>query len=161
MNKDMLIALFSALGATLSVAVGAFLTTRFSRDTSDQQKPVYSRLQIYSAVNSELSKIVRLHKSMYGYIEGDGERFFGEGHDAIFNGRIAKHYSKIKVQLGENYLIMSEAFIEVLETMTAELDYNDPNEIPPEQQKRWDKVITRTRTHLIGQAKQELKVVRR
>ncbi|MGO9673609.1 MAG: hypothetical protein ACLPSF_05490 [Methylocella sp.] len=149
------------LSLTSSVLV-VFLTNALNARRSTNEKLWELRRTAYGSILAELTAAEWVLDSADEYIEEDETRYFYDvdpawsRHSPLIGG----HMEIARKSYVDNYLIMSERFIELFESFLRSLDNKDPNLSLPEEYEAFAAIIRAARPKLLQQARREMPLPR-
>ncbi len=144
--------LITAVTAIVAVVVGNKLA--YSR--SSEEKVWDLRRQAYGVILAELAAVERICDYADELIAQDELRYFHGDHHGVHQSQVAEHIATVRQRFSEDYLIISETFITLVERFFDELGGGSPNEAPPEEHERISATVRESRLRLMAQARSEI-----
>jgi hypothetical protein len=140
----------TAIGTVISVVIA----NKLSFSQSGQAKLLDSRRQAYGVILSELASVERVCATADEHMAEDEYRYFESDAREAHNKQIGEHMKAARQRFSDDYLILSDQFIERFETFAADLA-GPPDEGYPEGDERFSKAIRKHRPLLLAQARSE------
>ena len=146
----------TAVTTLVSGALGAFITNVLNSRRSTDEKIWELRRTSYGSILAELAAV----ESVLDDIDSDIVlgRHFTQEITNTYNKETGTHLESARKAYTDNYLILSERFIELFEDFLRSLNYEV--QYPPEEYKVFSGVIRAARPKLLQQARSEMPLCR-
>ncbi len=136
----------------ISVVIANWL----SSNQSGQAKLWDFRRQAYGVILSELASVERVCTVADEYMAENVHGYFGSDAQNKHNEQIAGHMGILRQRFSDDYLILSDPFVELFEAFTADLGSGAPDEGYPDEDERFSKAVRKHRPLLLAQARKEM-----
>lgn len=145
---------------TPAVTVAAvWLTNLLTQRRSDREKLWELRRQGYGVMLSELAAVQAICDSAQAYMDEDVHRYFAEPVSNLQAAKINERMATVRERFAADYLILSDAFIAMMEKFEEE-QTSFENDLPPESLERFIRAVRTWRPQLLIQARKEMPLQR-
>jgi hypothetical protein len=143
--------------STLAAALfSVFLTSRLTYRRSYSEKVWENRRLAYSYIMSRLSSVKSLCSAMDDAISEDPIRFWEGDQNNWYDERMHKRMHKIRKRFSDDYLMLSDEFIALMESLLSSIAV-DRYEVPPEAHDIFCAGLREWEPKLLAQARSEVK----
>jgi hypothetical protein len=151
-----------AAGAAVIAAIiglgGLLIGSKLTYARSSKEKFWDFRRQAYGIILSELAVVERICNNADEAMQEVGKpTYFNSSSYQKDNHEIAQHMTIVNRKFSEDYLTLSNKFLELFETFRSEL-WSSDDVIPPNEHERFASAIRKYRLLLMDQARREIAV---
>jgi hypothetical protein len=143
----------TAVATVLAVVIANKLT--LARSSAEKMWDL--RRQSYGVILSELARVDRIIRDVDAILAIDLIGYFQSKLHNTHQEKMWKHINSARQRFDDDYLVLSQEFIELFQNMEARLEIeDDPNDTPPEQIEKYAEIIKEVRPKLVAQARKEM-----
>ncbi|WP_298222660.1 hypothetical protein [Acidocella sp.] len=145
---------------SVATVIAVVISNKLSSSQSGQAKLWELRRQAYGVILSELATVERICRSIDSYIEESATRYYESDERNSMDSRRSLHMGVMFQRFSDDYLIISQKFVELFEDFTAEL-YADPGEIFPiseDSEENFSATVRKHKPLLLAQGRTEIAV---
>jgi hypothetical protein len=151
--------IITAVVTATTTLVVVFVTNRLALFRSSKEKLWDLKRQVYGQILSELADAERVLDVANEFIVERGyEYYHGTEYYSKHQSKLFDHLFSIRKKFSDDYLILSDSFIELFQKLSDELFLDEPNEDPPERHERIEGAVKKYRPLLTTQARNELNI---
>jgi hypothetical protein len=149
--------ILTAAATVVAVVIANRLT--FSRTNKERLWDL--RRQAYGVIVTEFAAMERVYVEIDGFIGMHGEEAYFRDEQMFDDGKVlAAHMSEANSRFADDYLVLSDQFIQIYEQMLDEIHNTDPNVAGMEGRKAVSVAVRAARPKLLAQARSEMKLPR-
>ncbi len=146
----------STISALISGVSSAWVTSQLTASRSTNEKLWELRRAAYGKILAALADSERILDNADKFIDEDLNRFFNSEEYLNHKEALRARLTIIRNEVTDNYLILSDDFIVLIERFYSKMDAGDPNMLPPDLYKSVSSLIRRTRPKLFEQGRNEM-----
>ena len=142
----------------IATVISVVIANRLSSSQTGKAKLWDLRRQTYGVIASELSSVERICEAANYSISENSHDYHASETMGLHNRKINEHMNTARQRFSDDYLIVSDSFINAFSNLERDLDAISPEEFFPDDHNMFYAAIRKHRPIILAQGRKEMSI---